>query len=182
VTLRARWVKLRARWVKLRARWVKLRARWVKLISGGGAGAGRQNHTADVTDVAWDARGEMLATASIDNTAAVWAVPPDAGLAGFGGGMSRPWQMLASLTQHTGYVKGVAFDPVGKFLATQSDDRSVILWHTEDWTPVKQVEPRSPLPFKHPVESALNCKAPLKPYRIAIESVLNCIFAGEGVL
>lgn len=65
----------------------------------------RQMHTADVTDLAWDARGEMLATASIDNTAAVWAVPPDAALPMAGMGMGRPWQMLASLTQHTGCVQ-----------------------------------------------------------------------------
>jgi WD40 repeat protein len=64
----------------------------------------RQTHTADVTDLAWDARGEMLATASIDNTAAVWAVPPDAALPSAGMGVGRPWQMLASLTQHTGCV------------------------------------------------------------------------------
>ena len=57
-----------------------------------------------MTDLAWDARGEMLATASIDNTAAVWAVPPDAALPSAGMGMGRPWQMLASLTQHTGCV------------------------------------------------------------------------------
>jgi len=28
---------------------------------------------------------------------------------------------------------------VGKFLATQSDDKSVIVWRTEDWQPVKRV-------------------------------------------
>ena len=28
---------------------------------------------------------------------------------------------------------------MGKFLATQSDDKSVIVWRTEDWQPVKRV-------------------------------------------
>lgn len=28
---------------------------------------------------------------------------------------------------------------MGKFLATQSDDKSVIVWRTDDWQPVKKV-------------------------------------------
>lgn len=38
------------------------------------------------------------------------------------------------LKGHTGLVKGVTWDPVGKFLASQSDDRSVKIWKTSDWT------------------------------------------------
>ena len=30
-------------------------------------------------------------------------------------------------------MKGVCWDPVGEFLATQSDDRSVKVWRTTDW-------------------------------------------------
>jgi hypothetical protein len=36
-------------------------------------------------------------------------------------------------------VKGVAWDPIGTYLASQSDDRSVILWRCEDWTQVAKV-------------------------------------------
>lgn len=42
--------------------------------------------------------------------------------------------MVAMLKGHTGLVKGVAWDPVGKYLASQSDDRSVKIWKTSDWT------------------------------------------------
>lgn len=31
-------------------------------------------------------------------------------------------------------MKGVTWDPVGKFIASQSDDRSVKIWKTSDWT------------------------------------------------
>lgn len=41
--------------------------------------------------------------------------------------------IVATLRGHTGLVKGVAWDPVGKFLASQSDDRSVKIWKTTDW-------------------------------------------------
>lgn len=36
-------------------------------------------------------------------------------------------------------MKGVAWDPIGTYLASQSDDRSVILWRCEDWTPAARV-------------------------------------------
>lgn len=42
-------------------------------------------------------------------------------------------ERLHKLEQHQGFVKGVCWDPVGEFLATQSDDRSVKIWRTIDW-------------------------------------------------
>lgn len=42
---------------------------------------------------------------------------------------------VASLSGHAGMVKGVAWDPLGKFLATQGD-REFIIWRCEDWQPV----------------------------------------------
>lgn len=30
-------------------------------------------------------------------------------------------------------VKGVTWDPIGKYLATQSDDKTLIVWRTSDW-------------------------------------------------
>ncbi|KAG8697412.1 HIR complex subunit, partial [Ceratobasidium sp. 394] len=40
---------------------------------------------------------------------------------------------LIKLDRHQGFVKGVTWDPVGQFLATQSDDKSVKVWRTTDW-------------------------------------------------
>ena len=37
------------------------------------------------------------------------------------------------LKGHTGLVKGVTWDPVGKYLSSQSDDRSLRIWRTVDW-------------------------------------------------
>lgn len=44
-----------------------------------------------------------------------------------------PVERLHKIDQHQGFVKGVCWDPVGEFLATQSDDRSVKIWRTTDW-------------------------------------------------
>lgn len=43
-------------------------------------------------------------------------------------------ECIHKLEQHNGFVKGVCWDPVGEFLATQSDDKSVKIWRTTDWT------------------------------------------------
>ena len=37
---------------------------------------------------------------------------------------------------HESFVKGVAWDPVGTYLASQGDDKSVHVWRVEDWTRV----------------------------------------------
>lgn len=42
-------------------------------------------------------------------------------------------EQVTVLRGHTGLVKGLAWDPVGKYLASQSDDRSVRVWRTCDW-------------------------------------------------
>ena len=42
-------------------------------------------------------------------------------------------ERLQKLDLHQGFVKGVCWDPVGEFLATSSDDRSVKVWRTRDW-------------------------------------------------
>ena len=34
---------------------------------------------------------------------------------------------------HSGMVKGITWDPVGKYLASQSDDKTLRVWRTSDW-------------------------------------------------
>ena len=40
---------------------------------------------------------------------------------------------------HESFVKGVAWDPIGTYLASQSDDKSVIVWRCEDWAVAARV-------------------------------------------
>lgn len=40
---------------------------------------------------------------------------------------------------HTGIVKGVSWDPIGKFLASQSADRTVKIWAIDGWDCVKTI-------------------------------------------
>jgi len=61
---------------------------------------------------------------------------------------------VAVLRGHTGLVKGVTWDPVGKYLASQSDDKSLRIWRTRDWQqeavitePFKEVSTPGALPI-----------------------------------
>ncbi|XP_062083101.1 protein HIRA isoform X2 [Humulus lupulus] len=41
---------------------------------------------------------------------------------------------IAVLRGHSSLVKGVTWDPIGSFIASQSDDKTVIIWRTSDWS------------------------------------------------
>lgn len=73
-----------------------------------------RRHTEDIYDLSWAPDSRHLVTASIDNTSIVWDV-------------SRG-RDIGKLDGHSQYVQGVAWDPAGQFIATQSNDRSVRIY------------------------------------------------------
>lgn len=81
----------------------------------------------DVVDLAWSQDGTRLASTSIDCSVAIYGVssPNDSSQSSF--------QLLTILKGHKGAVKGVTWDPAGRFLATHSDDLGVRIWRTADW-------------------------------------------------
>ena len=44
---------------------------------------------------------------------------------------------LKKLQAHTNFVKGITWDPASKYLASQSDDKRVLIWRVSDWKPEK---------------------------------------------
>jgi len=80
-----------------------------------------RGHDGDVLDLAWGPGDVVLATASVDNNIIIW-------------NMERLPEQVAILRGHTSLVKGVFFDPVGKYLASQSDDKTLRIWKTSDWS------------------------------------------------
>ncbi|KAF8678405.1 Protein HIR [Rhizoctonia solani] len=73
----------------------------------------------DVTDLAWAPEDRYLASVGLDSLVIIWS--------------GYNLDPLIKLDGHQGFVKGVTWDPVGQFLATQSDDKSVKVWRTTDW-------------------------------------------------
>ncbi|GAA5903901.1 hypothetical protein JCM6882_001344 [Rhodosporidiobolus microsporus] len=65
----------------------------------------------EIYDLAWSPDGEKILAGSVDHTATIYDVA--SGLA------------LARIADHNNYVQGVAWDPLEKFIATQSSDRSM---------------------------------------------------------
>ncbi|MBW4593427.1 MAG: CHAT domain-containing protein [Brasilonema angustatum HA4187-MV1] len=70
-------------------------------------------HSKKVNAVAFSPNGQLIATASDDNTVKLWK--PDGTL-------------LTTLKGHNDVVYGVAFSPQGNIIATASKDRTVKLW------------------------------------------------------
>ncbi|XP_055332614.1 protein HIRA-like [Paramacrobiotus metropolitanus] len=76
-------------------------------------------HTADVLGVNWSPNDAMLASCSVDNSIIIWDV-------------QKNFESIIVLKEQNGTVKGVVWDPIGKYLATQSDER-IKVWRTADW-------------------------------------------------
>jgi WD40 repeat protein/predicted Ser/Thr protein kinase len=79
-----------------------------------------EGHTAPVTDVAIDTRGQLLASSSRDNSVRVW------------NSVNGAEQHL--LKGHSDWVLGITFSPDGNWLASGSRDRSLRLWDAKSGT------------------------------------------------
>ncbi|MEG4288978.1 AAA-like domain-containing protein [Microcoleus sp. C2C3] len=91
-----------------------------------------KGHTQGVPQVSFSPNGEIIATASLDNTVKLWN---SQGTAGTGP------EPLRTLTGHTGGVAAVAFSPDGTQLVSTSLDKTAILWN------VKRILNTDPLAF-----------------------------------
>ena len=89
-----------------------------------------------------------------------------------------PPEILATLRGHSGLVKGLTWDPVGKYIASQADDRSLKVWRTLDWQletsitkPFDEVRACSPLsPRTHTASDAgQSCGVRAVPFSGAVK-------------
>lgn len=76
-------------------------------------------HESDVVDLAWAGDDEFVATVGLDSKVIIWS--------------GTNFERLRTIDGHQGFVKGVVFDPLGQYLATASDDKTVKVWRTSDW-------------------------------------------------
>uniref|UniRef100_A0A3Q1I3K7 Protein HIRA n=1 Tax=Anabas testudineus TaxID=64144 RepID=A0A3Q1I3K7_ANATE len=114
------------------------------------------NHLACVNCVRWSNNGLYLASGGDDKLVMVWkrAASPNDLLRLMNTiidvvyitsefNSSKSPKMVTCLRGHTGLVKGLTWDPVGKYIASQADDHSLKVWRTVDW----QMEANITKPF-----------------------------------
>ncbi|XP_039275435.1 chromatin assembly factor 1 subunit B [Nilaparvata lugens] len=75
-----------------------------------------RGHLEDVYDLSWSPDEANLISGSVDNTALVWDV--------------KKGHMLYILRDHKSFVQGVAWDPLGQYVATNSSDRTLRVFNT----------------------------------------------------
>ncbi|GJD08334.1 Protein HIRA [Galdieria sulphuraria] len=62
---------------------------------------------------------------SVDNTIIIWNERSDT--------------IVTRLQGHESFVKGLSFDPTGRFLASHGEDLAVLIWKTSDWRIEKEI-------------------------------------------
>jgi len=67
--------------------------------------------TSDIYDIAWSPDAKYILSGAIDNSAKIWDVKKNA--------------LIYNICDHSHFVQGVAWDPLGEYIATQSSDRYV---------------------------------------------------------
>lgn len=83
--------------------------------------------------IAWSADDAYLASVGLDRSVRIWS--------------GASFECIARLDNaHNGWVKGVVFDPVGQYVATQADDQTLRVFRTSDWQLVQR--------FTEPFEEA----------------------------
>ena len=126
-----------------------------------------RGHHLDVVGLAWAPDDSHLVSCSLDSVhpVIVWKlydVLLGTGSAGGGGGgameggggmaLSTTTTMIHNLHPHkilgkdvhTSTVKGVAFDPAGKYIATSGDDPAICIWEaTGDWQLMRRIDSTS---------------------------------------
>jgi WD40 repeat protein/uncharacterized caspase-like protein len=84
-----------------------------------------EGHSQQVNQLSFSPDGQLLASASHDNTVKLWR---------------RDGTLLATLTGHSDRVISVAFSPDGKLLASASADNTIKLWRIEGGTEVAPLQ------------------------------------------
>lgn len=120
-----------------------------------------RGHNLDVVGLAWAPDDSHLISCSLDSDApiCVWRMDFDKH-GNFKGQNTNntvmsPYKTLG-VKEHTSTVKGVAFDPAGKYIASSGDDPSLCIWRAfDDWGLENKVDSSSGI-FQQDVQSLAN--------------------------
>lgn len=86
-------------------------------------------HAQDVKAVIWHPSKELLASCSYDDTIKLWEEEDD------------DWSCSETLCKHTSTIWDISFNADGSYLASCSDDKSIIIWKAPETAKNRQWEP-----------------------------------------
>ncbi|MEN2498053.1 MAG: hypothetical protein MHMPM18_002378 [Marteilia pararefringens] len=84
-------------------------------------------HKTQIIDFSWSPFGKLIASGSVDATIAISKFE------------ANHIVKIHELSEHSGPIKGIAWSHGGTYLATQSEDKSVIIWDAINWTILKKI-------------------------------------------
>ncbi|CAG5122874.1 unnamed protein product [Candidula unifasciata] len=126
-----------------------------------------RGHLGDVVDLSWSKDNSYLISGSVDNCAIIWDVAKGV--------------KYALFKEHKSYVQGVAFDPLGTYVATLSADRSLRLYNFTTKSCVHNVSKMTLPPLAAPTPASTDAstntlETKLKPFRIFHDDSLRSFF------
>jgi WD40 repeat protein len=110
----------------------KNKEHWVRIVT-------LQGHSADVLDLDWSVDGH-IASASVDNNVIIWDCSVLRG--GVDSNSRLTLAPMKILQAHKSFVKGVAFDPVGHYLISCSEDGTLVILDCDTWKEISRIEGR----------------------------------------
>ncbi|KAJ8869278.1 hypothetical protein PR048_030850 [Dryococelus australis] len=116
-----------------------------------------RGHVEDVYDLCWSPDSTCLMSGSVDNTAILWDV--------------HKGRHTAILSDHKGFVQGVAWDPKNQYVATLSSDRTCRVFNVQTRKVVCRASKAS-LPIADGHDSELEGK----PLRLFYDDTLKSFF------
>lgn len=96
-----------------------------------------RGHSKDIIGVCWSPDDSLVASCSIDNSVFIWNVQEN--------------RSVKKIEEGQGFIKGVAWDPIGKYIATHSVN-AVRLWKVENWSLASEIK----VPFEKSLDEAMS--------------------------
>jgi len=108
-----------------------------------------RGHTSDVYDLSWLPDSVHLLSGSMDKTVRLWNVTKA--------------RLVQQFSEHNNFVQGVAADPLGRILASQSCDRTVRLRHRKKASSRRQVKSKEGSLEEQDAQSHTHTASPSTP-------------------